>query len=379
MSNNKKHHYVPRFYLKRFSPDGRSISLWNIKNKTKVPSANLKHQCYKDYFYGKELKVEKALGLVEGRTSHIMRLIDEYRTPPTNDSEEYLTLVLFMLMQYGRTAYSADALDEMNDKMMKHLLGPKAEAEGIDLSKFIIGIKDSAQYSLGMVTQFYPLMLDLGCKLILNETTTEFVTSDNPVVLYNQLLSFRNHGSNTGLAAKGLQAFPPISSNLLLVFYDCESYSIGTMSKPYVKITSPRDIYELNTLQMTSAYENVYFKNSDFSIEILARKALPFRRLQKSNMNIFPGEEAESRRSELMATSRVDVRTNLKLSFVGLTKSAKSWRTQFRKLRLQPAVVVRNEELVNDHDEFMKKVDNGEFNPGDFFVFWRKKHEKANN
>ncbi|MEL0011708.1 MAG: DUF4238 domain-containing protein [Bacteroidota bacterium] len=236
-----------------------------------------------------------------------------------------------------------------------------------------------AQYSLGMVSQFYPLMLDLGCKLVLNETSTDFVASDNPVVLYNQLLSFRNHGSNTGIAAKGLQVFLPISSKKLLIFFDHESYSVGPMSKPFVRVTSLRDVYVLNTLQMTSAYENVYFENPNFEIAPLARKATPFRRHQKSNMNIFPGEETESKRSEIMATSRVDVRTNLKLSFIGLTKSAKSWRARFRKLRFQPAVVVRNEELVDDHDNFMKKVDDGEFNPGDFFIYLSQKHERANN
>lgn len=282
-------------------------------------------------------------------------------------------------MQYGRTAYSADALDEMNDKMMKHLLGTQAEAEGIDLSKFTIGIKDPAQYSLGIVSKSYPLMIDLGCKLILNETSTDFVTSDNPVVLYNQLLSFRNHGSNTGLAAKGLQVFLPISSDKLLIFYDQECYTIGPMSKPCVRVTSLRDVYELNTLQMTSAYKNVYFKCPEFEIKPLVRKASPFRRNQKSNMSIFPGKKTRSERSDFLATSRVDVKTNLKLSFVRLTKSAKSWRTKFIKKRFQPAVVVRNRELVDDHENFMKKIDNGELNPDDFFKYLSQKHKKVND
>lgn len=376
MPNNKKHHYVPRFYLKRFSPDGRSISLWNINNRIKVPSVNLKHQCYKNYFYGKELQVEQALSLVEGHTARIFRLIDNYESPPPYDSEDYLTLVLYMLMQYGRTAYSADALDEMYDKMMKHLFGPRAETEGIDLSKVTIGIKNSAQFSLGMTAQFYPLMLDLSCKLLLNETSVDFVVSDNPVVLNNQLLSFRRHGSNTGLAAKGLQVFLPISSNKLLIFYDHESYSVGANSKAFVKITSLRDVYELNTLQMTSAYENVYFEKANFDIEALFRKASSFRRVQKSRMSIFPGEETENSRRELMATSREDVRTNLKLSFVRFTRGAKLWRSNFRKLRFQPAVVVRNKELVDDHYEFMKKVDDGKFNPGDFFQFLAQKQTR---
>lgn len=377
MPNNKKHHYVPRFYLKRFSPNGRSICLWNLKNEIRVASVNLKHQCYKDYFYGKELKVEKTLGLVEGYAAHILRLIDNYQSPPPLGSEEHFTLVLYMLMQYGRTAYSADALDEMNDKMMKHIFGPKAEAEGIDISKFTIGIKDSAQYSLGMITQFYPLMLDLDCKLLLNKTDVEYVTSDNPVVLYNQLFSFRKHGSNTGLASKGLQVFLPISSNQLLLFYDYESYSVGSRSKAIVKVTSPRDVYELNTLQMTSAYENIYFESADFEVAALSRKASPFRRNQKTRMRVFPEEENENTRKELIATSREDVRTNLKLSFVRLTKGSKIWRDKFRKLRMQPAVVVRNEELVDDHKEFMKKVDDGVFNPGDFLKFLSEKHDKS--
>jgi hypothetical protein len=377
MPQNKKQHYVPRFYLKRFSPDGHSISLWNIKNEIRVTSANLKHQCYKDYFYGKELKVEKALGLVEGHTSEILRLIDKHQSPPPFHSEEYLTLVLYMLMQYGRTAYSADALDEMNDKIVKHLFGPKADAEGIDLSKFTIGIKDSAQYSLGMISQLYPLMLDLDCKLLLNTTNVEFVTSDNPVVLYNQLFSFRQHGSNTGLVSKGLQVFLPVSASQLLIFYDYESYSVGSRSKATVEISSPRDVYELNTLQMVSAYENIYFENKNFDVAALYRKASPFRRVQKSKMSIFPGEEDEKTKKEFMTTSREDIRTNLKLSFINLTKNSKTWRIKFRKLRMQPAVVVRDEELFDNHDKFMKEVDDGKFQSGDFFKYLSEINKKS--
>lgn len=125
MPHNKKHHYVPRFYLKRFSSDERSICLWNINRKKLVPKANLKNQCYEDYFYGKELAVEKALGMVEDHASKILKLIDEYKIQPPLDSEDHITLVLYMLMQYGRTAYTADALDDVHDKMMKCFFGPK--------------------------------------------------------------------------------------------------------------------------------------------------------------------------------------------------------------------------------------------------------------
>ena len=95
------------------------------------------------------------------------------------------------------------------------------------------------------------------------------------------------------------------------------------------------------------------------------------------SMSVFPGEETKDTRKELIATSREDVRTNLKLSFVKITKKTKSWRDKFQKLRMQPVAVVRNEELVDSHDAFMKKVDDGEYRPSDFFKYLADKHEKS--
>jgi len=369
MPGNKKQHYVPRFYLKRFSPNGKSINIWNIPNKLKIISANLKNQCYKDYFYGKEIEVEAALSEVENQTATVLRLIDTYNSPPPYASGEHLALILYVLMQHGRTAYSADTVDEITDKMMKHILGPKAESDGIDLSKVTIGIKNAAKYSLGVTTQCYPILLDLDCKLLINETDVEFVTSDNPAILYNQLFSFRKFGSNTGFSSKGLQIFFPISPKKLLLFYDFDSYSVGNRINPITKIYLPQDVFEINTLQMCSAYKNVYFRDKNINIDALHRKASPFKRQQKSNMRIFADNTTRNKREELIATSREDIKTGLSLSIIRITKSAKKWRNKFRKLKTQPATVVRNQKLCDDYNEFIKRVDNKEYNTKDFFNF----------
>jgi hypothetical protein len=75
MAQNKKYHYVPRFYLKRLSSDGKSINLWNLPNRREVLNANLKNQCYRNYFYGKEREVETALGEVEGDVARLFQVI----------------------------------------------------------------------------------------------------------------------------------------------------------------------------------------------------------------------------------------------------------------------------------------------------------------
>jgi len=124
---------------------------------------------------------------------------------------------------------------------------------------------------------------------------------------------------------------------------------------------------------MCSAYENVYFQDEGFNIEALHHKAAPFRRQRKSNVDIFPGEETENRKQEFIATSLEEIRTNLRLSIMRITKKTKKWRDGFRKLKMQPAVVVRDEKMANDYDEFLKKVDGKEYKRENFIKFLAEK------
>lgn len=373
MPQNKKHHYVPRFYLKRFSADGKSINLWNIQREQKIERANLKNQCYKNYFYGKNLQIEHALGNVEGQVASLFHNVDMYNVLPRLGSPEHFSLIVYILIQYGRTKYSTEALDEMSDKLAKHLLSPEAEKHNWDLSRVTIGIKDVSQQSLGFLVPNYPLLFDLHYKLLLNKTNEEFITSDNPVVFYNHLLSFKTLGSNTGLASKGLKIFLPLGPLSSIVLYDRNVYSLGKATSPVVDIHSPQDIYELNTLQYCSALNNVYFRNSSQNIAALHRKGSKFRRAQKTSFDAFPTRAAPHKTSEFIATSRVDIRTDLRLSFLRITSNAKRWREKFRKKRYKPVAILRNERWHALYEEFMAKVKANEYQGSEFYLFMRDK------
>ena len=227
MPQNKKQHFVPRFYLKRFSPDGKSINIWNLSSKQKIISTSLKNQCCKDYFYGKKLDVEKGLSINEGQMATILKIIDKRCELPPKLSPDHLAIIFYVTMQHGRTKYAADQVDEMNDQIFKHLHRQQLKSEGIDIDQYNITIQDAQLISLKIVVHSYPLLLDLEYKLLLNKTDVEFVTSDNPLVLYNQLFSFRKIASNTGLTQKGLQIFLPISPKSALIFYDPDVYAVG--------------------------------------------------------------------------------------------------------------------------------------------------------
>jgi hypothetical protein len=79
MPANKRQHFVPQFYLRNFSSDAsrKTIHIFNISREISIFGANLRSQCYKDYFYGRLADFEKGLGLLESATSAILRNIVE--------------------------------------------------------------------------------------------------------------------------------------------------------------------------------------------------------------------------------------------------------------------------------------------------------------
>ncbi len=369
MPQNKKHHYVPRFYLRRFSFDGKSINIWNLKKKQRIYSANLKNQCYRDYFYGKQPDLEGALGGIESAAASAMKKAEEFEVLPLPMTHDHLALILYLLTQFGRTTFSASAINEVLDKLMKHLLREEAMAKGIDIEKFAIQAKNAVQLALRAYIQGYPLLLDLGYKLLVNKTGTEFVTSDNPVVFYNQFLSFRPLGGNAGLAQKGLLIFFPIGPKHVLLFYDSGVYSVGKRNNHTIPVIRPQDVYEINTLQICSALVNVYYRDKDIDIDALHRKGSRFRRGKTSNLYISSEQPKGDTMKELIAFSFEDIRTNLSLSILRLRKKAKFLRRRLQKSNTQLPLVPRNPDQLHMYRVFTEKVKLGKYQPGDFFRY----------
>jgi hypothetical protein len=374
MAKNRKQHFVPKFYMKRFSMDGRSVGLINIPTGRVVQEANLKNQSYRPYFYGKEdLGPEEILGELETAAANLLRYIDtfehEFKLPPP----DYFLLLFFTIVQYGRTGSSSDRIEAYNEKMLKHQMKGRLEEKGIGPEDFRIRMKGAARLSTGITAEIAPLIMDLKCALLLNSTSIEFVTSDNPVVPYNQLMEFQKGGSNTGWAVKGLQVYFPIGPRRALLLYDPAVYKVQSNSGGVVKISSEKDVNELNTLQVCSAQENIYFRSLGLSPKELLRKAKLYLRKETHSFSVFPGEQKGNQKSELVAYSQQDVATNLSLTFVKIQREAKAWRAGFRKLKSKPVTVVRDQEACEAHEDFLVSVRAGEYGLFDFQEYLRDK------
>lgn len=380
MPSHKKHHYVPRFYLKFFSKDGKSINLWNKNKKLHIACAPLKNQAYQDYLYGKEDQLEKGLGVLEADAAAILRNIVKLGIMPPHFHDDYETLLFYLCIQHARTSYYSDTLDEITNNIIQSVHSSQLAKEGINLSDFIVTLANPSHIAIQKLTESYPLIFDLEARLLINQTAKELVTSDVPVIFYNQLLEFRTEVSNTGLQSKGLQIFFPISPTHMILLYDKSSYSVkSAKDSRTLVLTTEKDIYQLNRLQLCSSYENIYFKSKNtFDLKNFV-KSEPFFRDKKSTLSKFGKLDTPKKKSEFIGIMAEDIRTNLSLSFINKTRKARAVAMGLKKSSSQPVVIPRNLTLLSLVEEFREEIEAGHFTHGDFKLFAKSRGALRNN
>ncbi len=363
MPHNKSHHYVPRFYLRNFSQSGKSIDLFNIDSQRFIKNAPIRGQCCRDYFYGKNPENEKGLSAAEGEVAQLFRLISQQTRLPRYFTAGHLLLCFHIATQANRTQYAADALNALADGMMREVMKHDRSVTHDMLAQVRFGYDDPALVATAYGALGFPLLMDLECRVLLAPRGTEFITSDNPVVMYNQFMLWRAAVSNTGIASKGLQIFFPIWPFLTLVMYDRDVYHFGRAKSARVHMASAIDVHELNILQAAAASKNVYAFTSAANIFKVAQDAARYRRKEKALVRAFPQPSEGNRKSELIATSHVDIRTNAMLGFMRVHKRARAWLEDFRSQRFQPAAVVRDQALVARFEAHVEAVKDGRATP----------------
>ncbi|KNC67883.1 DUF4238 domain-containing protein [Pseudoalteromonas sp. R96] len=271
MASNKNQHYVPQCYLKNFSVDASkaSICLYNMDRKKVVKVAPIKNQCSKNYFYGEDLELEKALQPIEGHFSAMVRTIEK-PSYVLNDKDQAF-LKHFWLLQYLRTEAASRRNVELSEGMHQFT----------GVTELKLGIKDAVQHSMRSFSEIKHVVSDLKVCLVKNNTHTDFITSDDPAVLTNRwhLLDKRAELQSFGLSSAGCLLFLPLSPKILMVAYDNDVYSIPHKNG-WVRIKNPSDIDSFNYLQALNCQANLYAHRVDIEIY--------FKHVHKQVENIKP-------------------------------------------------------------------------------------------
>ncbi len=323
MSNTKKRqqHFVPKFYLKRFSHDGKGkqLSLWSGVSQLYVKDARLSDQAYADNFYGADGSVEDTLSVLESKVAGITAQIMRDGLLPVTGSEEHLLLYTFVMFQAERTKAGASDMETTADQMMRFFFKEDPRFEPY-LPHIKLKLLNPGAQKLALVSPLVPLCLDLAAKLLINEGAHEFVTSDNPVVRYNQFTEARNWpSSGAGWSMPGLQVFFPLSPKHVLLLYDSDMYSFPDASGDIQIVKSLSDINWINGLQYLVADENVYFSTGidELYATRMHQRWAKYRR-PRYTVNEYERTDPRdpSKKGTILMTTFNNIRIGLQLSFV---------------------------------------------------------------
>lgn len=312
--------------MRKFSSDSdKVINLYNLNSKKFIKNAAIKHQASENYFYSKNIEIENALAHFEEGIVDIFNKILKEHSLPSKKSAYYELLLIFISIQYNRTKFAHDDMMNVHKQMMSII--------GKEFSKFST-LSESSWIYKKMTLALYcvEFLKDLKMKLLINNTSQEFICSDNPVVFYNQFLESKGR-SEIGYDSIGIEIFLPISPSLSLILYDKNIYHVGEAMNNVVEIFQNNDVSNLNLLQLLSANNNVYFGNNNNTQDHIRKILEQGVELRKNNMSTVKEYHSVTNECEsLLAVHLVPIVCNLKLSFVKFTKRARRYRYDPRKI-----------------------------------------------
>jgi hypothetical protein len=319
-----KHHYVPRFYLKWFASKPRRVNVYTLGSQRFLKDVSLKDQCQRPRFYGKADDVEDDLMKLETIVSPALREIVEDSKLPDIGSMQHTHVLLFAAFQLSRTPMAATAMSEGFNKMID-LVNPKVGKGGKELEeqrmKFDFAVQESLRNS-ALVAEYWA---DLEVHLLVNSGDQGFLTSDNPVVLYNKYCEGLKGFGTTGAVKRGLQVFLPLSPRHLILFYDKHVYKVGVKNSRTTEVSSFNDIRSINQLQTVNADQVLLFSNwNDVeAITKLINRGKKYRRPEVSEVEEFLAEDDPERES-LLKLYPVPLDVKLDLSFMQLRRKAQA-------------------------------------------------------
>ena len=211
MADNKNQHFVPKAHLKPFSVrgEGSAIHLFNLDRAQIFCDAPVKNQCARDYFYGQDARLERAIQLVEGEYA---RCVSSLHEPGTFVGEVHATILRrFAYLQHLRTEAAAQRSAELAFTI--------TDVRGADIEQptFKEAVRNAVIDAMRYYAETMDIIDDLKVRIVRNITSDPFITSDDPAVLANRWhqQDMRALHRSFGIVSAGLVLFLPLSPTLL--------------------------------------------------------------------------------------------------------------------------------------------------------------------
>jgi len=234
-----------------------SIRTVHLKTKKIIAAAAIKSQCSRDWMYGKDLLVENHFGGMEGQAQTAIDYFSRAVDPPLPDCEMKTAMLIFILMQAARTEANIRRLESAFTDMLSHARNGQVPWD-VNCKINEINSTDRAKLILSAATTTLPFLYDLSFRVLQAEACSEFVISDNPCILTNQLFHRLSGLPSLGWGMLGIQAFLPIDPRYTIMLYDRKAYRVGNRRSGLKLVLSKSDVTKLNLLQALSGLHSSY-------------------------------------------------------------------------------------------------------------------------
>jgi hypothetical protein len=336
--------------------DRKQIGVYVVKKERFIRAAGLHGQAQKAYFYGPDNEIEDHLAKLEGLFAWFLNEIIRSQSLPPRHTDAHLSLLSFVVSMDRRNLSTVNSIRESMLQVQKMMDDFSAEEKAsVDIT---ITHDQAMRLSMLGIKEGVRVMWDLNYKLIRNTTSTPFITSDHPVVLYNQYMEQKgSYVGNGGIGTVGLQLFIPLTPSLMVLIYDSKVYKVGNKKQSIIEISDIKEINVLNTLQVLNCSGAVYF-NRNISEEYLKKICLLSKGYNRGD-KIAPSQNIKRRAdggwSQLLAVRNIGLRIRLELSFIKFLSFAKAFKLDLTRPYLR------------DHAAAVREMDRGpKFTPDDF-------------
>lgn len=268
------HHYVPKFHLRNFSTNTKSIGMFNLKHNKYIKKASIAKTAGSYDLYGEDQIIENMFASdLEGIWATQIKDIISNQSIDVRNKEKYYELLLFIYFSQVRTKKFADKMDTFVNDQVKIIaelsyihdpefrnLAPKSAFDKI-METGTWGLRipnlpylQKPKYILDTISDLYPILL-------INKTSQNFITSDSPTVLYNSFIRDKGYVGPPGYGLVGAQVYCPISNKYCVALIDPVIYNINNINhhNHSLSIDTSYQVNYLNLLMLNESYDNLYF------------------------------------------------------------------------------------------------------------------------
>lgn len=298
MGETKRQHYVPKFYLDYFADDTKQKTkcIWQFeKNHNSISRKAVRRTsnniCVQGYFYSIKADaqhegdmIEKYLSGLETDAAEILRSIVENKFDSNNEEKRY-NLTKFVAFMYLRTKQAREWLRIIFQNFLNENFNEKINREGgikeflkrnngdnIDPDKFI-DIFNKIKV-IPPNEAFVQFMLKVGTEIVMPgifirrwgflvpESENRFyVTSDNPVVMYNA--KFRDQDFIPGLGLIETDTIFPITPRICFI---ASLSNIRVPTEGGTKKISDNEVSEINLRVANLCYKNLFANTYNYDM-----------------------------------------------------------------------------------------------------------------